>query len=295
MRGTVPLNSSTKCWNMNVENWRVPVCRNCFWTGRRSPKGFRFVLGFQLLLSGQEMELFEKKKSHSGGFFERSDCSPGPPLTRSFTSEIPTPHIVQMHFRDDTGSVGCLCVSVLEAPLFLALFPLTVTKTVCAEQCDGRCFGPYVSNCCHRECAGGCSGPKDTDCFVRRTSTSLFIYLPHFLMCSSLLADPGPRLGVSWTPPSFVQCLFLIFSLKLFRFVCRLIHRLSFYGAVKHCCPICWFGVPISVPFIKPSLSHTCAPTHPPDPHNWNIVAVIHAKARPIQLLPSQPVSPQNT
>uniref|UniRef100_A0A4W3J6B7 receptor protein-tyrosine kinase n=1 Tax=Callorhinchus milii TaxID=7868 RepID=A0A4W3J6B7_CALMI len=42
----------------------------------------------------------------------------------------------------------------------------TITKTVCAEQCDGRCFGPYVSDCCHRECAGGCSGPKDTDCFA---------------------------------------------------------------------------------------------------------------------------------
>ncbi|VCW49268.1 unnamed protein product, partial [Gulo gulo] len=42
----------------------------------------------------------------------------------------------------------------------------TVTRTVCAEQCDGRCYGPYVSDCCHRECAGGCSGPKDTDCFA---------------------------------------------------------------------------------------------------------------------------------
>uniref|UniRef100_A0A8B9CW73 Receptor protein-tyrosine kinase n=1 Tax=Anser brachyrhynchus TaxID=132585 RepID=A0A8B9CW73_9AVES len=41
-----------------------------------------------------------------------------------------------------------------------------LTKTVCAEQCDGRCYGPYVSDCCHRECAGGCSGPKDTDCFA---------------------------------------------------------------------------------------------------------------------------------
>uniref|UniRef100_A0AAY4DJG0 Receptor protein-tyrosine kinase n=1 Tax=Denticeps clupeoides TaxID=299321 RepID=A0AAY4DJG0_9TELE len=41
----------------------------------------------------------------------------------------------------------------------------SLTKTVCAEQCDGRCFGPYVSDC-HRECAGGCSGPKDTDCFA---------------------------------------------------------------------------------------------------------------------------------
>ncbi|KAI4872468.1 hypothetical protein NFI96_022937, partial [Prochilodus magdalenae] len=42
----------------------------------------------------------------------------------------------------------------------------SLTKTVCAEQCDSRCFGPYVSDCCHRECAGGCSGPKDTDCFA---------------------------------------------------------------------------------------------------------------------------------
>ncbi|XP_075036420.1 receptor tyrosine-protein kinase erbB-4 isoform X1 [Mixophyes fleayi] len=41
-----------------------------------------------------------------------------------------------------------------------------LTKIVCAEQCDGRCYGPYVSNCCHRECAGGCMGPKDTDCFA---------------------------------------------------------------------------------------------------------------------------------
>uniref|UniRef100_A0A8C2PZI3 Receptor protein-tyrosine kinase n=1 Tax=Cyprinus carpio TaxID=7962 RepID=A0A8C2PZI3_CYPCA len=49
---------------------------------------------------------------------------------------------------------------------FTFVFAVTVTKTVCAEQCDGRCFGPYVSNCCHRECAGGCFGPKDTDCFV---------------------------------------------------------------------------------------------------------------------------------
>uniref|UniRef100_A0A6I8SHJ1 Receptor protein-tyrosine kinase n=1 Tax=Xenopus tropicalis TaxID=8364 RepID=A0A6I8SHJ1_XENTR len=40
-----------------------------------------------------------------------------------------------------------------------------LTKTVCAEQCDGRCYGSYVSDCCHRECAGGCTGPKDTDCF----------------------------------------------------------------------------------------------------------------------------------
>ncbi|XP_066482236.1 receptor tyrosine-protein kinase erbB-4 isoform X1 [Tiliqua scincoides] len=42
----------------------------------------------------------------------------------------------------------------------------SLTKMVCAEQCDGRCYGRSVSECCHRECAGGCSGPKDTDCFA---------------------------------------------------------------------------------------------------------------------------------
>ncbi|KAI5615178.1 receptor tyrosine-protein kinase erbB-4 precursor, partial [Silurus asotus] len=41
-----------------------------------------------------------------------------------------------------------------------------LTKTVCADQCDSRCFSPYVSDCCHRECAGGCLGPKNTDCFA---------------------------------------------------------------------------------------------------------------------------------
>ncbi|KAJ8397066.1 hypothetical protein AAFF_G00011200 [Aldrovandia affinis] len=41
-----------------------------------------------------------------------------------------------------------------------------LTKTVCAPQCDGRCFGTGPSECCHVECAGGCVGPQDTDCFA---------------------------------------------------------------------------------------------------------------------------------
>lgn len=70
----------------------------------------------------------------------------------------------QLHELDRAmcGSVSAshdVCVPLL------SLSP-AVTKTVCAEQCDGRCFGPFVSDCCHRECAGGCYGPKDTDCFV---------------------------------------------------------------------------------------------------------------------------------
>ncbi|XP_047204615.1 receptor tyrosine-protein kinase erbB-3a isoform X2 [Girardinichthys multiradiatus] len=42
----------------------------------------------------------------------------------------------------------------------------TLTKTVCAPQCNGRCFGKNPSECCHIECAGGCKGPLDTDCFA---------------------------------------------------------------------------------------------------------------------------------
>ncbi|XP_066564643.1 receptor tyrosine-protein kinase erbB-3a isoform X2 [Amia ocellicauda] len=41
-----------------------------------------------------------------------------------------------------------------------------LTKTVCAPQCNGRCFGTDPSECCHIECAGGCTGSQDTDCFA---------------------------------------------------------------------------------------------------------------------------------
>ncbi|CAL1608952.1 unnamed protein product [Knipowitschia caucasica] len=43
-----------------------------------------------------------------------------------------------------------------------------LTKTVCAPQCNGRCFGRNPSECCHNECAGGCTGPLDTHCFACR-------------------------------------------------------------------------------------------------------------------------------
>lgn len=131
-----------------------------------------------------------------------------------------------MNLHEDSGGVVCARPSQSS----FSFSSLTVTKTVCAEQCDGRCFGPYVSDCCHRECAGGCSGPKDTDCFVRQTLSSLFIHFPRFLTYL-----PG-----SWTwalssappgSPSSAQRFSVIFFLKLF---CRLMDRLSFYGVVKH-------------------------------------------------------------
>ncbi|XP_036007422.1 receptor tyrosine-protein kinase erbB-3a isoform X3 [Fundulus heteroclitus] len=42
----------------------------------------------------------------------------------------------------------------------------TLTKTICAPQCNSRCFGRNPNECCHIECAGGCKGPLDTDCFA---------------------------------------------------------------------------------------------------------------------------------
>lgn len=58
-----------------------------------------------------------------------------------------------------------LTLTAVSAPLF-SLFVATVTKTVCAPQCNDRCFGTSPRDCCHIECAAGCKGPLDTDCFV---------------------------------------------------------------------------------------------------------------------------------
>ncbi|KAM9785522.1 receptor tyrosine-protein kinase erbB-3b [Neosynchiropus ocellatus] len=44
----------------------------------------------------------------------------------------------------------------------------TLTRTVCAPQCDGRCSGTSPRDCCHIECAAGCRGPFDVDCFACR-------------------------------------------------------------------------------------------------------------------------------
>lgn len=153
-----------------------------------------------------------------------------------------------------------MCAYVCVRPLKLSFFSSwAVTKTVCAEQCDGRCFGPYVSDCCHRECAGGCSGPKDTDCFVRQIAhkhththtVTLFITLFFsFLSLLCLLRLPFCLLFVSYLPHTHthpephitVPCVHLFCATsvchhpcpKMIHFVYQLINCLSFYGAVKH-------------------------------------------------------------
>lgn len=98
--------------------------------------------------------------------------------------------------------------------------PFSVTKTVCAPQCNGRCFGRSPSECCHIECAGGCTGPLDTNCFVCSTNLHQFLN-----MCCTNIPD-------SWTKP----CLLWLGRLCVHRpaeilttrgHVCRSVHRLS--------------------------------------------------------------------
>lgn len=104
-------------------------------------------------------------------------------------------------------SLFFMSVKVCARPLKFSLFTSwAVTKTVCAEQCDGRCFGPYVSDCCHRECAGGCSGPKDTDCFVRQ--------LAH-IHTQTHTAAAAPFIAPSFSVSLFFHHLCLPFSLLL--------------------------------------------------------------------------------
>ncbi|KAF5916790.1 hypothetical protein HPG69_012149, partial [Diceros bicornis minor] len=43
-----------------------------------------------------------------------------------------------------------------------------LTKTICAQQCSGRCRGRSPSDCCHNQCAAGCTGPRESDCLVCR-------------------------------------------------------------------------------------------------------------------------------
>lgn len=61
----------------------------------------------------------------------------------------------------------CFTINVIICgPREMTPLSFSVTKTVCAPQCNFRCFGRSPSECCHSECAGGCTGPRDTDCFV---------------------------------------------------------------------------------------------------------------------------------
>ncbi|XP_010764813.1 receptor tyrosine-protein kinase erbB-3a [Notothenia coriiceps] len=91
-----------------------------------------------------------------------------------------------------------------------------LTKTVCAPQCNGRCFGINPSECCHIECAGGCTGSLDTECFACRNFNNSVACVP---LCPQTLIynkhtfklEPNPNakyqygsICVAQCPPNFV-------------------------------------------------------------------------------------------
>uniref|UniRef100_A0A3P8TCB2 Receptor protein-tyrosine kinase n=1 Tax=Amphiprion percula TaxID=161767 RepID=A0A3P8TCB2_AMPPE len=86
-----------------------------------------------------------------------------------------------------------------------------LTKTVCALQCNGRCFGTKPSDCCHSECAGGCTGPLDTDCFACRNFNNLGSCVPQ---CPQTLIynkhtfkmEPNPNAKYQYGSLCVAQC-----------------------------------------------------------------------------------------
>uniref|UniRef100_A0A8C1IFR9 receptor protein-tyrosine kinase n=1 Tax=Cyprinus carpio TaxID=7962 RepID=A0A8C1IFR9_CYPCA len=82
-------------------------------------------------------------------------------------------------------SCGCSAIQRLWTVLLLykmirrCFVCISVTKTVCAPQCHGHCFGTNPNECCHTECAGGCIGPRDTDCFACRHVNHSGACVPH--------------------------------------------------------------------------------------------------------------------
>ncbi|XP_059185398.1 receptor tyrosine-protein kinase erbB-3a isoform X2 [Centropristis striata] len=91
-----------------------------------------------------------------------------------------------------------------------------LTKTVCAPQCNSRCFGRSPSECCNIECAGGCNGPLETNCFACRNFNNSGACVP---LCPQTLIynkhtfklEPNPNakyqygsICVTQCPPNFI-------------------------------------------------------------------------------------------
>ncbi|XP_072540741.1 receptor tyrosine-protein kinase erbB-3a [Salminus brasiliensis] len=87
----------------------------------------------------------------------------------------------------------------------------TLTKTVCAPQCNGRCFGRNPSECCHIECAGGCTGQLDTNCFACRNfndSGSCVPQCPQGLIYNKVTfkLEPNPNAKYQYGSVCVAQC-----------------------------------------------------------------------------------------
>uniref|UniRef100_A0A669EQ57 receptor protein-tyrosine kinase n=1 Tax=Oreochromis niloticus TaxID=8128 RepID=A0A669EQ57_ORENI len=121
-------------------------------------------------------------------------------------------HIVNNIRNFKVKSLICIYGTVLVSrQVFTSLDSLTVTKTVCAPQCSGRCFGRNPSECCHVECAGGCTGPKDTDCFACRNfnnSGSCVPQCPQTVIYNKLTyrMEPNPNAKYQYGSICVTQC-----------------------------------------------------------------------------------------
>ncbi|KPP72367.1 receptor tyrosine-protein kinase erbB-3-like [Scleropages formosus] len=85
-----------------------------------------------------------------------------------------------------------------------------LTKTLCALQCSGRCFGTSPSQCCHMECAGGCTGAQNTDCFICRQFNDSGSCVPH---CQTFIynmhifqMEPSPNTKYQYGSICVSQC-----------------------------------------------------------------------------------------
>uniref|UniRef100_A0A8C7F2T1 Receptor protein-tyrosine kinase n=1 Tax=Oncorhynchus kisutch TaxID=8019 RepID=A0A8C7F2T1_ONCKI len=112
--------------------------------------------------------------------------------------------------KDGASESDRLAQSVLSLSVSLSL-PPSVTKTVCAPQCNGRCFGRSPSECCHMECAGGCTGPLDTDCFACRNfnnSGSCVPQCPQTLIYNkhTFKLEPNPSAKYQYGSICVAQC-----------------------------------------------------------------------------------------
>uniref|UniRef100_A0A4W4DYT9 receptor protein-tyrosine kinase n=1 Tax=Electrophorus electricus TaxID=8005 RepID=A0A4W4DYT9_ELEEL len=135
-----------------------------------------------------------------------------------------TPQINWLDIVKDSGAKitinnnGPECEGHLECSVTISLhktitvlFYMHMTKTVCAPQCNSRCFGRSPSECCHIECAGGCTGPLDTDCFACKNfndSGSCVPQCPQGLIYNKVTfkMEPNPNAKYQYGTVCVAQC-----------------------------------------------------------------------------------------
>lgn len=109
-----------------------------------------------------------------------------------------------------------------------SLLCVSVTKTVCAPQCNGRCFGTSPRDCCHIECAAGCKGPLDVDCFV-----SVVGFEPYLST-----SKPYTLLGFNSHLPGSYFLLVVLYSSVVWKSPCRHLLTVDYQSTFWHIRPV---------------------------------------------------------